>query len=95
MFFERALVDLSFDGNFYAYIERNNGGFPIGLHPIKCNDVDVFISPKGRGVYYEIKQSDSSNSYPKTGRVNGIDMIHVKGLALNGIKGYSPILLKH
>lgn len=91
MFFERILVDLSFDGNFYAYIERNNGGFPVGLHPIKYNDVDVFISPKGRGVYYEIKQSDSSNSYPITGRVAGIDMIHVKGLSLDGVKGYSPI----
>jgi len=91
MFFERIMVDLSLDGNFYAYIERNNGGFPVGLHPIKCNDVDVFISPKGRGVYYEIKESDSSNSYPKTGRVAGIDMIHVKGLSTNGIQGKSPI----
>lgn len=91
MFFERILVDLSLDGNFYAFIERNNGGFPVGLHPIKCNDVDVFISPKGRGVYYEIKQSDSDNTYPKTGRVNGIDMIHIKGLSLDGIQGKSPI----
>lgn len=91
MFFERIMVDLSLDGNSYAYIERNNGGFPIGLHPIKCNDVDVFISPKGRGVYYEIKQSDSENTYPKVGRVNGIDMIHIKGLSTNGIQGKSPI----
>lgn len=91
MFFERIMVDLSLDGNSYAYIERNNGGFPIGLHPIKCNDVDVFISPKGRGVYYEIKQSDSENIYPKVGRVNGIDMIHIKGLSTNGIQGKSPI----
>lgn len=91
MFFERILVDLSLDGNFYAFIERNNGGFPVGLHPIKCNDVDIFISPKGRGVYYEIKQSDSDNTYPKTGRVNGIDMIHIKGLSLDGVQGKSPI----
>jgi len=86
MFFERIMVDLSLDGNSYAYIERNNGGFPIGLHPIKCNDVDVFISPKGRGVYYEIKQSDSENIYPKVGRVNGIDMIHIKGCQPMGFK---------
>tara|TARA_R100001443_G_scaffold115328_2_gene132836 strand:+ start:505 stop:957 length:453 start_codon:yes stop_codon:yes gene_type:complete len=26
-FFERILVDLCLDGNFYAYIERNSGGF--------------------------------------------------------------------
>lgn len=91
MFFERMLVDLSLDGNFYAYIERNNGGFPVGLHPIKCNDVDVFISPKGRGVYYEIKQNDSNTMYPKTGRVNGIDMIHVKGISLDGVKG-KPVI---
>jgi len=91
MFFERAMVDLSLDGNFYAYIERNNGGFPIGLHPIKCNDVDVYISPKGREVFYDITQSDSENIYPKVGRVKGIDMIHVKGLSTTGIEGKSPI----
>jgi HK97 family phage portal protein len=91
MFFERILVDLSLDGNFYAFIERNAGGLPIGLHPIKCDDVDVFISPKGRGVYYEIKQNDADNIYPKVGKVQSIDMIHVKGLSFDGIVGKSPI----
>jgi HK97 family phage portal protein len=43
MFFERALVDLSFDGNFCAYIERNQGGLPIGIHPLQYKDVDVFV----------------------------------------------------
>jgi len=69
MFFERALVDLSFDGNFCAYIERNQGGLPIGLHPIQFNDVDVFTSPDGREVYYEVTQNIDT-PYPVVGKCN-------------------------
>ena len=90
MFFERALIDLSFDGNFCAYIERNKGGLPTALHPIQYDDVDVFLSPDGREVYYEISQ-DSGNTYPVSGKVQSINMIHVKGLSFDGITGKSPI----
>lgn len=90
MFFERILVDLSMDGNFYAYIERNAGGLPIGLHPIKCDDVDIFIAPKGRGVYYYV--TDRDDTYPIKGKVESIDMIHVKGLSFDGVVGKSPIV---
>ena len=31
-FFEKVLVDLCLDGNFYGYIERNNGGLPWLLY---------------------------------------------------------------
>jgi len=51
-FFERALIDLCLDGNFFAYIERNNGGLPTQIIPIQCNDVKVYVSPDGREVYY-------------------------------------------
>ena len=91
MFFERMLVDLSLDGNFYAYIERNGAGLPIGLHPIQCVDVDIYMSPDGRSVYYEINQNNTNFVYPYTGRVNAIDMIHCKGISLDGIEGQSPI----
>jgi HK97 family phage portal protein len=90
MFFERALVDLSFDGNFCAYIERNQGGLPIGIHPLQYKDVDVFVSPDGREVYYEVKESADS-VYPITGKVQSMNMIHVKGLSFDGITGKSPI----
>ena len=90
MFFERILVDLSMDGNFYAYIERNAGGLPVGLHPIKCDDVDIFIAPKGRGVYYYV--TDRDDTYPTQGKVESIDMIHVKGLSFDGVVGKSPIV---
>ena len=90
MFFERALVDLSFDGNFCAYIERNQGGLPIGLHPIQFNDVDVFTSPDGREVYYEVTQNIDT-PYPVVGKVQSMNMIHIKGLSFDGIIGKPPI----
>ena len=90
MFFERLLVDLSFDGNFCAYIERNAGGYPIGLHPIQFNDVEVYMTPDGKGVYYEVIQNPDT-PYPITGKVQSMNMIHVKGLSFDGIVGKSPI----
>lgn len=90
MFFERALVDLSFDGNFCAYIERNAGGLPIGLHPIQFDDVEVYVTPDGRGVYYEVIQNPDT-PYPITGKVQSINMIHVKGMSFDGVVGKSPI----
>jgi HK97 family phage portal protein len=90
MFFERALVDMSFDGNFCAYIERNQGGLPIALHPIQFKDVDVYLSPDGREVYYEVTQNIET-PYPVSGKVQSMNMIHVKGLSFDGIVGKPPI----
>lgn len=90
MFFERALVDLSFDGNFCAYIERNQGGLPIALHPILFTDIDVFTSPDGREVFYEVTQN-AINPYPITGKVQAMNMLHIKGLSFDGILGKPPI----
>ncbi len=89
-FFEKALVDLCLDGNFYAYIERNNGGLPTQIIPIQCEDVTVYVSPDGREVYYQIKQNETI-PYPFTGRVGSDNMLHIKGLSCDGIVGKSPI----
>jgi len=89
-FFERILVDLCLDGNFYAYIERNSGGLPTQIIPIQCNDVDVYVSPDGREVYYEIDQNEII-PYPVTGKVNSINMLHIKGISTDGVIGKSPI----
>lgn len=90
MFFERALVDLSFDGNFCAYIERNQGGLPVALHPIQYDDVEVYTSPDGREVYYEVTQN-ATTPYPIVGKVQSVNMIHIKGLSFDGIEGKSPL----
>jgi len=89
-FFEKALVDLCLDGNFFAYIERNNGGLPTQIIPIQSNDVSVYVSPDGREVYYNIEQNEVV-PYPITGRVTSENMLHVKGLSTDGIMGKSPI----
>ena len=89
-FFERALVDLCLDGNFFAYIERNNGGLPTQIIPIQCDDVSVYVSPDGREVYYEIDQNETI-PYPITGKVTSDNMIHIKGLSCDGVMGKSPI----
>ena len=89
-FFEKALVDLCLDGNFFAYIERNNGGLATQLIPIQSSDVSVYVSPDGRDVYYNIEQNEVV-PYPVTGKVSSENMLHVKGLSTDGIMGKSPI----
>ena len=89
-FFEKCLIDLCLDGNFYAYIERNNGGLPTQIIPIQCEDVDVYVSPDGREVYYQITQN-TVIPYPITGKVGANNMLHIKGLSCDGIVGKAPI----
>jgi len=89
-FFERALIDLCLDGNFFAYIERNNGGLPTQIIPIQCDDVSVYVSPDGREVYYNIEQNNSI-PYPITGKVSSDNILHIKGISTDGIIGKSPI----
>lgn len=91
MFIERILTELCLGGNFYAIIERNAGGEPINLHPVAEKDVQVFISPDGRGLYYEVENSDTIH-YPMSGTIQSMNMIHIKGLSFDGIVGKSPIV---
>lgn len=73
-------------GNAYAVILRDGVGQPRRLVPLSPDRVGVYLSPEG-WLYYGV-------SHPLVG--NGItvhqdDMLHVRGMSLDGYTGISPI----
>jgi len=67
-------------GNAYAEIERDNSGTPIGLWILLPENMAVDISD-GKVWYVYNGQT----------RIPSENILHIKGLGHDGIKGYSPI----
>lgn len=72
-------------GNAYALILRNRSGQPTELLPVHPNTVRVMKSPASGELVYELTMDG------KTFRVNQADILHIPGLAFDGISGMSPI----
>lgn len=73
-------------GNAYALIIRNRNGEPTELLPVHPNDVRVMKEPTTGELAYDVRL-DAAKVY----RVNQANMLHVPGLAFDGISGMSPI----
>lgn len=81
-----AITSLCLRGNAYIVVLRDKMGRPRRLIPVSPDRVGVYLAPEG-ALYYGI-------SHPLVG--NGItvhqdDMIHVRGMSLDGYTGISPI----
>lgn len=71
-------------GNGYAEIERSAGGIPVSLWPLLPNHVEPkFID---RELKYFIKNSEGPDQVLDSSQV-----LHIKGLGFDGIKGYSVV----
>jgi HK97 family phage portal protein len=73
-------------GNAYAVILRDEAGQPRRLIPIAPDRVGIYLSPEG-WIYYGV-------SHPLVGQgitVHQDDMIHIRGMSLDGYTGLSPI----
>lgn len=72
-------------GNGYAEIERDNAAQPINIWPLLPNKTKPDVMDSGR-LRYEITD--------KNGKINYLpyeNVLHIKGLSFDGIKGYSVI----
>ncbi len=74
-------------GNGYCEIERNNGGRPLALWPLRPDRVKPKRSTnKEIGLYYDVCD--------RNGKVTPLlaeNILHFHGLSFDGIVGYSPI----
>jgi len=68
-------------GNGYAEIERNGSGAAVALWPLRPDKVKSEIKDKKKVVYNVIGQ----------GQLPYEDVLHIKGLGFDGLKGYSVI----
>ena len=77
-------------GNAYSVIERNNSGVPVALWPVHPSRVHVFHHEgDNRRVIYRVDLANSGDSIV----LGSEEMLHIPGLAPDGVFGYSPIAL--
>jgi HK97 family phage portal protein len=79
-------------GNAYALIIRNRAGEPIELLPVNPQSVRISKEPTTGELAYDVSLAyDEFIGLQKVYRVNQADILHVPGLAFNGVTGISPI----
>ncbi|MFP4365531.1 MAG: phage portal protein [Bacteroidales bacterium] len=80
IFWETVMIHLQTDGNAYCPIKRNVLGYPVRIDLIEDPE-NVSIFEIDGDLYYKYK-AETYTSY---------DILHFKGLSMNGLKGRSPI----
>ncbi|RMG92683.1 MAG: phage portal protein, partial [Chloroflexi bacterium] len=83
---QAAVVNLDVTGNGYIEIKRNGRGRPVGLEIIPSNKFVDIRKEVTSGEYFYFFQSDTADM--KVLHVD--DVIHLKGLSYNAIKGLNP-----
>lgn len=73
-------------GNGYAEIERNGAGVPMALWPLLPNKTEPKMDGDKR-LFYEVTTEPGLNPTPLPAE----NILHIKGLGFDGIKGYSVI----
>lgn len=77
-------------GNGYAVIIRDSRGNPTGLVPISPDRTQVMLSENGN-LYYSILHQLVNNDQQIV--VPADDMIHLRGISMDGYTGISPIMV--
>lgn len=78
---------LLLNGNFYAYIERDQASRPAALWPIDPNRVMVEQDDKTGAITYRVSTNQGQQI------LTPANMLYVLGLTLDGIRGVSPVTL--
>jgi len=86
-FRETMMLHLTTWGNAYAQIQRNGAGRPIALWPLRPDRMEVRrVQSTGELVYLYRKDGEAVLLMPN-------EVLHIAGLAFDGLVGYSPIAL--
>jgi len=84
-FLEMMVLHLNLRGNAYAYINRTRSGRVVELIPLHPDMVYVNMDASGQVLY----QAGTENGARRT--LDRSEILHVKGLTINGWLGISPI----
>jgi HK97 family phage portal protein len=87
-FWEWAIVSLALHGNAYVWMNRTRSGKVVQFLPLPFTAVSVHVEAQNI-VSYQV--TVGVNGVDKHYNVPPADMLHFKGLSLDGITGVSPI----
>lgn len=74
-------------GNGYAFISTDTRGIPRALWPLLPDRTTIKRDPRSRRLFYETEAHDSDERIT----LEPDQVLHLAGLGLNGLYGYSPI----
>lgn len=95
-FFEQMSMDLDQEGNSYSYIQRDGFGHPIALWRLLPDTVHMHIvvravvdASMANGIRNELTYR-AFDMYGNAYTFYADEILHVRGLGFDGIRGYSP-----
>lgn len=88
VFKELIMGGLLLNGNFFAYIDRDQAGQPVALWPLDPLRVTVDVDQATGAITYKVRTALKGEQILAPDNV-----FHVLGLTLDGIQGVSPITL--
>ncbi len=83
---QQIMTGVGFSGNGYARVHRSSSGDPGELEWLSPGDVSVERLPGQRFLTYRVFGAYSGNAI-----LDRYDLIHIRGLTSDGIKGVSPV----
>jgi HK97 family phage portal protein len=94
-FRETLMSHLLLWGNAYSQIIRNAKGEVVALYPLMPNKMTVDRDSKGRLYYLYSRSGEDAPTLGKDSQVylTPSDVLHIPGLAFDGLVGYSPIAM--
>lgn len=95
VFRETLMTHLLLYGNAYAQIVRDGHGQIIGLYPLLPNKMTVEREDTGAIIYTYMPHKGENPNVKNEGQIklSAYNVLHVCGLAYNGLIGYSPIAM--
>lgn len=87
-FWQMQCVNLCLRGNSYNYLVRGDSGRVVAIHPIPVDSVNVTVEAQNR-ITYNVTIGEGGRQ--RTEQFSPSEILHFKGLSLDGIVGVSPI----
>lgn len=87
-FWQMQVVNLCLRGNSYNYIVRGESGRVVALHPIPPDSVNVTVEAQNR-ITYNVTIGEGNRL--RTEQFAPNEILHFKGMSLDGIVGVSPV----
>ena len=87
-FWQMQVVNLCLRGNSYSYIVRGESGRVVALNPIPVDSVSVDIQHQNQ-ITYHVTIGEQGRE--RTMVLQPSEVLHFKGMTLDGIRGISPI----
>lgn len=94
-FRETMMAHLCLYGNHYSQIVRNGRGEVVGLYPLLPQNMQVYRDQATSKIFYQYTRTPGEADPGKTEVVilSSEEVLHIPGLAFDGLKGYSPLYL--